>query len=108
MKIASYQHMFQLQAIRNLQANPTSNSSSFDSIFSTFIEDEMQKNMAQLITNLSSANHINLNHNPLVANIKSTTDVSPPSLVETGSLPTTLPISLNSSISFVYFLGFND
>ncbi len=54
MKIASYQHLFQLQAIRNLSSNQQTTSQSSESIFSTFLENELQKNMEQVMTNLTN------------------------------------------------------
>lgn len=54
LKIASYQHMFQLQALRNMQGNQNPSSSPFESVLSTFLEDELQKNMNEMIGQLSA------------------------------------------------------
>ncbi len=45
--------MFQLQAIRNLQGNNNPSSSTFNSILSNFVEEELQNNMTQLMSNLN-------------------------------------------------------
>lgn len=55
LKIDAYQHMFQLQAIRNLQGKETASSSPFQSLFSSFLEDELQGNMAQLVKKMNEA-----------------------------------------------------
>lgn len=54
MKIASYyQHIFQLQALRNLQVTHNQTSSPFETIFSTLIQDEIQNNIPQMNSSIN-------------------------------------------------------
>ncbi|WP_261180687.1 lytic transglycosylase domain-containing protein [Anaerobacillus sp. CMMVII] len=66
MKVTSYQQLFQLQALRNLQEKNTQTSTSFDSIFTSFLEENLQKNISQMISLSSSKSlektHVNLQH----------------------------------------------
>jgi soluble lytic murein transglycosylase-like protein len=70
LKISSYQQVFQLQALRNLQSNQTQTSSPFDSVFSNLLEDEFNHKMSQLVTNLSHLKDLGMNPLQTQFNVK--------------------------------------
>lgn len=57
MKITSFHHAFELQALRNLQSNQSTANSPFQSIFSNFLETEVEKKMNATLQNFKTVSY---------------------------------------------------
>nr|WP_245712564.1 lytic transglycosylase domain-containing protein [Anaerobacillus alkalilacustris] len=77
MKVSTnFQHMLELQAIRNMQKSNQLKSTSFESLFSTFLEEKLENNFNQTLQNLNVSKK--LDPSLLLSNLHGTNKVSLP------------------------------
>lgn len=76
MKITTFQHAFELQALRNLQNKTNASNSQFQSIFSNFLETELQKKMNQSFQQLNTINNQKMPFQFPSSNVNKLTNIS--------------------------------